>query len=66
MNSLDLTGEQELSMSEVFAHSPTEFELLPGKLSWASPCWLDVDIILGPRSEATRAKFFLNLKMPHQ
>lgn len=55
-----------MALGEVFTHAPTEFELLPGKLSWDAPCWLQADIILSPRTGTARAKFFLNLKMPHQ
>jgi len=63
MNDLATTYGPELS--ELFAHSPSEFDLVAGELSWESPCWLDADIILKPRSEAARAKFLSGLRMAH-
>src|SRR5256885_2186754 len=65
MDDLDPIAGSGYEMAEVFAHAPDEFELTPWGLSWDSPCWVNVDIILRPRSLATQEKFILNLRMPH-
>ena len=66
MNDEDPIAGRGYEMAELFAHAPTEFELRPWKLSWDAPCWLDANIVLGPRSESSREHFVFNLTMPHK
>jgi hypothetical protein len=66
VNDGDPIAGRGYEVAEVFSHAPAEFEMKPWKLSWDSPCWLDADIILVPRSEAARQHFLFNLRLPHK
>jgi len=57
---------QQIKNELLFSFAPTEFEFLPGKLMWESPCWLSADIVLRPLTPASREAFLLNVLMPHR
>ena len=66
MDDWDPIVRYQYEAADVFAHAPAEFELTPWKLGLGDPCWVHADIILAPRTPATREKFFAKLSLPHR
>ena len=65
MDPFDLLAGRSFEMAEVFAFPPTDFDLMPS-VFWEPTCWLNANLVLCPKTEATREKFWINLSMPHK